>query len=870
MTISARVVTSELQERGGAYVLTDLGSSNGTFLNDERIAAERRVTHGDCLQAGETRLTFLDDERSGGRGLVGKDVGGYRILERIGRGGMGTVYLANQVSLNRTVALKILSPRLASDPAFVKRFEAEARAAGRLNHPNIVQVYDVGSARDLHYFSMEYIENGSVQDMATREGVLLPDDALTIIIDATRGLEYAERKKLVHRDIKPDNLMINAEGVVKIADLGLARDAGEGAREAEVHQGEHHTDDEGIYGTPHFISPEQAQGRKVDTRSDIYSLGASFYRMVTGQTPFSGANIREIVQKQITTDPQPVRELNREVPAAMAQVIERMMRKDPADRFATASDLLEELLRIQGQMDRGAGGKRLILGGLLLALVASAGAWIALRSGGDRPEPPDPGPRNGGKTQAELEAELREREAREREARLNQARADLLAVRAHDVDQVKRDLEALEEILRRYQKVLDDYAGTDIAETIAGEAREPMMKVQAERDELDRAREAEAERIRQREEMARTALVEAEAAAKAAADDGRYGAALLALIELRDSGVLTGTDHAATLDSRIEAVAGGARSTADTALQAAAKLAEGRDFDGAVSLLREAADLLEEGLGSEIAARPRLGEIGSLAGRLRGQADTYVQAKIVKREDDLRADQAQVFPARRAALDIMARGVDPEAALAAVEKARAGAITPEWRALLDILVADLQGVGALLETYASTVRSGSDVMLRSSTDPGRLVKWQLESVTPTGINVKRGPYAANVRFAEFTPLDLAELLLGDVLPDTPANAANRARLHLLGGDPEKAQAASGPLRGDDASVPLLERIGREARAAELLAQVRGLEAGAEKDPKLYLEMLPLIEELHSRYRDTYVFARNSDGSTPVVQAPVKR
>src|SRR5262249_25370051 len=147
---------------------------------------------------------------AGARGLLGKTVAGYRILDRIGRGGMGTVYKANQVSLNRVVALKILSHKTAQDPAFVKRFHKEAQAAGRLNHPNIVQVYDVGSDGGLHFYSMEYIENGSVQDLATKEGKLGADLALSIILDAARGLEYAEKRGLVHRDIKPDNLMINA------------------------------------------------------------------------------------------------------------------------------------------------------------------------------------------------------------------------------------------------------------------------------------------------------------------------------------------------------------------------------------------------------------------------------------------------------------------------------------------------------------------------------------------------------------------------------------------------------------------------------------------------------------------------------------
>ena len=221
----------EVEATADGFTLRALGSSNGTYVNDERSIGDAALRHGDCIQAGETQLTFLVDAGQGARGLVGKTVGGYRILERIGRGGMGTVYRANQTSLNRTGALKILSPKIAEDPAFVSKFQKEAQAAGRLNHTNIVQVYDVGSEGGLHFYSMEYIENGSVQDLATREGTIGADLALAIVIDAAKGLEYAEKKSLVHRDIKPDNLMVNAEGVVKIADLGLARDAAKTVRE---------------------------------------------------------------------------------------------------------------------------------------------------------------------------------------------------------------------------------------------------------------------------------------------------------------------------------------------------------------------------------------------------------------------------------------------------------------------------------------------------------------------------------------------------------------------------------------------------------------------------------------------------------------
>src|SRR5688572_10425450 len=251
----------QISSLNGTFRIRDMKSRNGTKLNDEKLPPEgdAEVKIGDKIQVGETIFSFLSDEKeeSAAGGLIGKTIGGYKLLQRVGRGGMGTVYKAEQMSLNRVVALKVLSAKLLSDPLFVEKFVAEAKAAGGLTHPNIVQVIDVGSDRGIYYFSMEFLDNGSVGDVATKEGKVPWARALEMMTDAARGLIFAEKRGIVHRDIKPDNLMLTSEGAVKIGDLGLAKKAedlgGEGGQ---------------IFGTPHFIAPEQAQGKPVDNRAD--------------------------------------------------------------------------------------------------------------------------------------------------------------------------------------------------------------------------------------------------------------------------------------------------------------------------------------------------------------------------------------------------------------------------------------------------------------------------------------------------------------------------------------------------------------------------------------------------------------------------
>jgi len=312
-------VVKALKDQG--FGLKALGP--GVRVNGASIEATP-LKDGDIIELGTTRIAFGQVQK---RGLP--KVGGYRILDELGRGGMGTVYRAEQVSLHREVALKVLTHELTKDPTFVAKFVAEARAAAKLQHPNVVQVFDVEHDGDTYYIAMELMHDGSLEDWLKQNGAMPVDRALRVVADAAAGLAYAESLDIVHRDIKPDNLMLDQHGAVKIADLGLAR------TEAET--------EEKMIGTPHFMAPEQVLRKAVDHRTDLYALGCTFYRLVTGRTPFRGTTVKDILRAQVKDAAEPAHKANPAVPAEVSAIIQKLMAKEPGDRFQTANELLEQL-----------------------------------------------------------------------------------------------------------------------------------------------------------------------------------------------------------------------------------------------------------------------------------------------------------------------------------------------------------------------------------------------------------------------------------------------------------------------------------------------------------------------------------------------
>ena len=271
---------------------------------------------------------------------------GYEILGPLGKGGSSTVWKARQLSLDRIVALKVLAPGMIPDEHAVELFRTEARAAARLNHRHIVQVYDAGVSEGQHYFTMEFVEGQSVGDIIARKGRMPEEDALAVVESVADALAFAwAREHIVHCDLKPDNILVERHGNVKITDLGLVRMVGGKTQNARH---------ELILGTPNFISPEQARGDEVDFRADVYSLGATLYHMVTGVLPFAGSPGDSAMDKHIhDTLPDPT-DVNPAVSGRVAWLIEKMMIKDRERRHGSWEEVLEDIRRVtDGRLPRG-------------------------------------------------------------------------------------------------------------------------------------------------------------------------------------------------------------------------------------------------------------------------------------------------------------------------------------------------------------------------------------------------------------------------------------------------------------------------------------------------------------------------------------
>lgn len=273
--------------------------------------------------------------------LTGQTLGDYRIIRRLGRGGMADVYLAEQLSLKRKVAFKVLKPELARDKTYVARFHREAQAAAALVQANIVQIYEVGDESGWHFIAQEYVPGRNLRQYIGRHGAVEPLMALNVLRQVAQALKKAAEMGVVHRDIKPENIMISSGGEVKVTDFGLARliteqDAQGGLTQIGV-----------TMGTPLYMSPEQAEGGKIDTRSDIYSLGATAYHMLAGNPPFEGENALAIAVKQINQMETPLSVLRPDSPELLNDLVHRMMSKKPDQRPADPSVLLKELRKIR-------------------------------------------------------------------------------------------------------------------------------------------------------------------------------------------------------------------------------------------------------------------------------------------------------------------------------------------------------------------------------------------------------------------------------------------------------------------------------------------------------------------------------------------
>ena len=264
----------------------------------------------------------------------------YEMQQRIGRGGMADVYLARDILLDRLVAIKVLFPEYATDPAFVERFRREAQSAANLNHPNIVSVYDWGRSNNTYFMAMEYVPGRTLAEALHDVGQITAMKAAEVGIEVAAALSFAHRGNVVHRDIKPGNILIGSNGQLKVADFGIARALGSAADSSLTQVG-------AVMGTAAYLSPEQAQGGQPDPRSDLYSLGIVLYEMVGGRVPFSGDNPVSIAYKQVHEAPQPLNQLASDVPRAFEAIVARLLAKDPDLRYATAEAARDDLRRFR-------------------------------------------------------------------------------------------------------------------------------------------------------------------------------------------------------------------------------------------------------------------------------------------------------------------------------------------------------------------------------------------------------------------------------------------------------------------------------------------------------------------------------------------
>jgi predicted Ser/Thr protein kinase len=299
--------------------------------------------------------------------------GRYRVLRKIGGGGMADVYLCEDLTLGRRVALKVLLSRFLDDPNFVERFRREAKAAAGLNHANLVSIYDWGEVDGTYFIVMEYVEGETLKDLVRRRGRLGGSEAVHISLQLLAALEFAHRTGIVHRDIKPQNVMLDRDGNAKVTDFGIARAADSGMTEAGS-----------ILGTAQYLAPEQARGQRVDERSDLYSVGIVLYEMLTGTVPFKGDSAVTVALKHVNEMAAEPAQLVPGMPYALNQIVLKAIAKDPDQRYQTAEQFARDLRSAQAggpvaaaTFDPGAEATRLMSAGV----VAGAGATSVMAGG---------------------------------------------------------------------------------------------------------------------------------------------------------------------------------------------------------------------------------------------------------------------------------------------------------------------------------------------------------------------------------------------------------------------------------------------------------------------------------------------------------
>ncbi len=485
-------------EHSETQVFLDLAMERGyaTKAQTEEVLIIRQQlkTMGleETVRALMIKKGFLSEAQANriGKAVSGqRKIGNYQILARIGQGSMGSVFKARQISMDRNVAVKILPPKLASDKDYVRRFLHEARAVAKLNHENIVQGIDVGEEKGYFFFAMEYVEGVTVRETLKNKGPYAEAEALNIALQMAKALDHASNAGLVHRDVKPDNIIVTPGGTAKLLDLGIAKTQGS-------------AEEKGMrFGTPYYISPEQARGvSEVDTRSDIYSLGATLYHMVVGSPPFSGGSAVEVIRAHLTAKVPDPREARPGLSSYIGRVITTMMAREPEDRYQDPQQLLSDLDRLNRNLpprltavdnSETTGSTRparkvakllgvplpaLIVASLALVGIVSGSIWLALREPAkpisepdkpdhsvkpppDKPDKPIPVPDN--KPEVSLLAVLR-KNFRNTD-KLEDLRYDVeLLTQAISLAKLRKDRDEATSMRRKLQGKIDNIIGGDL------------------------------------------------------------------------------------------------------------------------------------------------------------------------------------------------------------------------------------------------------------------------------------------------------------------------------------------------------------------------------------------------------------------------
>ncbi|MGH9968893.1 MAG: protein kinase domain-containing protein [Pyrinomonadaceae bacterium] len=304
---------------------------------------------GDSIEAmaAEAATEMLADDRT----IVGQQIGRYQVLSRIGRGGMGEVFLAQDTSLGRKVALKLLRSDFTRNEERLRRFRQEARAASALNHPNILTIHEIGQEGSLHFMATEYVKGETLREHISRARMAL-GEALDVAVQAASALAAAHNAGIIHRDIKPENVMLRTDGYVKVLDFGLAKLAAPKAIDTvEPTLAKVETEPGLVMGTVQYMSPEQARGLEVDARTDIFSLGVVLYEMVAGRAPFEGGTTSDVLATILKTEPRPLSSKSAEAPTELEQIVTKALRKDAAERYQVVGDMLSDLRGLRQELE---------------------------------------------------------------------------------------------------------------------------------------------------------------------------------------------------------------------------------------------------------------------------------------------------------------------------------------------------------------------------------------------------------------------------------------------------------------------------------------------------------------------------------------